>query len=365
MRNFVIMNISLKSPFNDNVEKPYILAGPCSAESRSQVMDTARQLADGGIKIFRAGVWKPRTRPGGFEGVGLPALDWLAEVKATTGMAVATEVATAAHSDACIRAGIDILWIGARTSANPFAVQEIADELSRHSDKPALLVKNPVSPDLNLWIGAIQRLYEAGAERIGAVHRGFSSYGEPLYRNRPHWSIPFELRRCVPGITMLCDPSHIAGRRDLVEEVARKAMAMDFDGLIIESHCHPAEALSDSAQQLTPAELLDMLTRLGRHTTGTSDAELDGMRERIDRLDESLLSSLASRMELSEEIGRYKKIHGMSAVQPHRYNALMDTRVSEGERIGLSPDFLRQILSAIHEESVKRQLAILSGKTQE
>lgn len=355
--------MTFQNPFPDDMSRPYIMAGPCSAESRRQVLDTAFALADGGIRVFRAGVWKPRTRPGGFEGVGLPALEWLAEVKAATGMAVATEVATAAHADACIAAGIDILWIGARTSANPFAVQEIADTLARHSHKPSVLVKNPVSPDLNLWIGAIQRISDAGVERIGAVHRGFSSYGETLYRNRPHWSIPFELRRRLPGITMLCDPSHIAGRRDLVEEVADKAMAMNFDGLIVESHCNPAEALSDSAQQLTPAELLEMTSRIFLRPVGDADAELEGLRERIDSIDDSLLSLLKSRMELSDRIGEYKSRHGMSAVQPQRYNALMDNRVAAGAALGLSPDFLRQILSAVHEESVKRQLAILDRKS--
>ncbi len=356
------MKMNLKSPFPDGTTGPYIIAGPCSAESRGQVLATARELAGSGIKVFRAGVWKPRTRPGGFEGVGRPALKWLAEVKASTGMAVATEVATAPHVEACIEAGIDILWIGARTSANPFAVQEIADALALYDTKPAILVKNPVSPDLNLWIGAIQRIYESGIDRIGAVHRGFSSYGETVYRNRPHWSIPFELRRQLPGIVLLCDPSHIAGRRELVEDVARKAMAMNFDGLIIESHCNPAEALSDSAQQLTPAELAAMTATLVPGAVGMSDAELEGLRERIDSIDESLLSLLANRMALADEIGRYKKRHGMSAVQPQRYNSLMDSRVTAGQKLGLDPDFLRQLLSSIHEESVKRQLTILNAK---
>lgn len=357
----LIMNIDFKCPFDAGLEKPYILAGPCSAESRGQVLATARALADGGVKMFRAGVWKPRTRPGGFEGVGILALEWLAEVKAATGMAVATEVATATHVDACIEAGIDILWIGARTSANPFAVQEIADALERHGVKPAVLVKNPVSPDLNLWIGAVQRVRDAGVERIGVVHRGFSAYGEKVYRNRPHWSIPFELRRLMPGIVMLCDPSHIAGRRDLVDEVARKAMAMNFDGLIIESHCNPDEALSDSAQQLIPADTLSMIAGLRPGRVGDSEAGLDGLRERIDSIDDSLISLLAARMALSDEIGEYKKTHGMSALQPGRYNALMDTRVTAGEKQGLSADFLRRVFGAVHEESVKRQLAILDG----
>ncbi|MDE6333989.1 MAG: bifunctional 3-deoxy-7-phosphoheptulonate synthase/chorismate mutase type II [Muribaculaceae bacterium] len=348
----------INSPLPSSGANPAILAGPCSAESRRQMLDTARALADGGISIFRAGIWKPRTRPGGFEGVGLPGLDWLAEVKAATGMAIATEAATPAHVKAAAAAGVDILWIGARTSANPFAVQEIADALAGIHMPPSVIVKNPVSPDINLWIGALQRIREAGITALGAAHRGFTTYGESLYRNTPHWAIPFELRRRLPGLTLLCDPSHIAGRRGLVEQVARKAIAMHFDGLIIECHCSPDEALSDAAQQLTPAQLFELIKSLPASSTAQPDTELESLREQIDRIDESLIEILAGRMELTDTIGRYKQRHSISAVQPVRYRSMIESRTQFGQQLGLSPDFLRVILSAIHEESVRRQVEI-------
>ena len=348
----------ITNPLPSDCGSPAIMAGPCSAESRRQMLDTARTLAEGGIHIFRAGVWKPRTLPGGFEGVGLPGLDWLADVKAATGMATATEVATPAHVKAAAASGVDILWIGARTSANPFAVQEVADALAGLSNPPAIIVKNPVSPDINLWIGAMQRIREAGITRLGAVHRGFTTYGENLYRNTPHWAIPFELRRRLPGLTLLCDPSHIAGRRDLVEQVARKAMAMHFDGLIVECHCCPDAALSDAAQQLTPAQLIEMIKSLPASNRAMPDTELEAMRLQIDRIDESLLETLARRMQLTDEIGRYKQLHSLSAVQPQRYRSMIETRTRFGTDLGLNPDFLRVILSAIHEESVRRQVEI-------
>lgn len=352
---------NISSPLPAGIGSPAIVAGPCSAESRTMVLDTARALAEGGVKVFRAGVWKPRTRPGGFEGIGLPALGWLAEVKAVTGMAVATEVATAAHAVAAAEAGIDILWVGARTSANPFAVQEIADALARMTVKPAVMVKNPVSPDLELWIGALQRLREAGIDRLGAIHRGFSTYGETVFRNRPCWSIPFELRRRIPSLTLLCDPSHIAGRRGLVESVAMKAMDMNFDGLMIECHPCPEDALSDAAQQLTPAALLELTATLPRRRGGTSEADmhLDSLRERIDAIDESLLAILARRMALTDEIGRYKRSAGLAAVQPARYNEMMRSRISAAAALGLDSEFMRRMLTAIHEESVRRQVDII------
>ncbi len=348
----------IKSPLPATCGIPAILAGPCSAESRRQMLDTARPLAESGIRIFRAGIWKPRTMPGGFEGVGLPALDWLAEVKAVTGMATATEVATAPHVNAAAGSGVDILWIGARTSSNPFAVQEIADALAGLHEPPAVIVKNPISPDLNLWIGALQRIHDAGITRLGAAHRGFTTYGENLYRNTPHWAIPFELRRRIPNLTLLCDPSHIAGRRGLVEQVARKAMAMHFDGLIIECHCQPDEALSDAAQQLTPAQLAELVKSLPAGGTAIADTELESLREQIDRIDESLLETLAARMQLTDTIGRYKQQRSLPAVQPMRYKAMIETRTDYGSRLGLNPDFLRVMLSAIHEESVRRQVEI-------
>lgn len=336
-----------------------IIAGPCSAESEEQVMATAQALAAAGIGMFRAGVWKPRTMPGTFEGRGAEALPWLSRVKAETGMEIATEVATAEHVELALRAGVDILWIGARTVANPFAVQEIADALTRTEEKPTVLVKNPVSPDINLWIGALQRIYTSGVRRLGAVHRGFTEYYTPSpYRNEPHWRIPFELRRRVPEIPLLCDPSHIAGARELVPQVAMRAIDMGFDGLIIESHCSPCEALSDASQQLTPAELSTLIQSLPecRNDAATELPLLEELRCKLDLIDDELLSLLATRMEISSEIGRFKKVHGMTALQPARYTSMVDKRLSIGAARGLGEDFLRGVWAAIHEESVRRQI---------
>ncbi|MDE6301211.1 MAG: bifunctional 3-deoxy-7-phosphoheptulonate synthase/chorismate mutase type II [Muribaculaceae bacterium] len=336
-----------------------VMAGPCSAESREQTLETALRLAQTGVRTFRAGLWKPRTHPGGFEGVGAEGLPWLSEVRERTGMRVATEVATPEHVAQCVQAGVDILWIGARTTANPFAVQAIADALTAVEHKPIVLVKNPVSPDLELWIGALQRLADAGVTRLGAVLRGFSAYGEQVYRNRPHWSIAFELKRRFPGLSVVCDPSHIAGRRGLVEDVARKAVTLRFDGLMIEVHTDPDKALSDSAQQLTPDQIAALLSDIAtteKSDSPANDTTLEDLREQIDRLDESLVEILARRMELAERIGTYKHERGISVVQPSRYQDMMRLRVDLGEQRGLSPDFMRRIFTGIHEESVRRQL---------
>ncbi len=335
-----------------------IIAGPCSAESRTQVITTARALSELGVGVFRAGIWKPRTHPGSFEGFGVDALPWLSMVRRTTGMLIATEVATPAHVAAAMRAEVDILWIGARTAANPFAVQEIADALTVLDRKPAVLVKNPVNPDLELWIGAIRRIYAAGVRRIGAIHRGFSTYGQSLYRNTPHWSIPIELRHRIPGLPVICDPSHITGRADLVPQVAIQATQMGFDGLIIETHPSPCDALSDSAQQITPQQLADLLHKLPPmpDKEASPAANLDELRREIDDVDDELLQILARRMDVARRIGEVKKESGMSIVQTDRYNSLMEARVDAGARLGLSGDFLRKLLATIHEESVKQQL---------
>lgn len=353
----------LQSLFNDVGQLgglPPVIAGPCSAESRRQVVDTARELASHGIRIYRAGVWKPRTKPGGFEGVGAQALEWLAEAKAVTGMLTATEVANARHAAEAIRAGIDIIWIGARTSANPFAVQEIADLLATLPEelrsRLTVLVKNPVNPDLELWIGALQRIYGAGICRLGAIHRGFSSYGKHIYRNPPKWAIPIELHRRFPNLPIICDPSHIAGKRTLIAPLCQQALAMKFDGLIIETHCSPDEALSDSAQQITPSELMAILHSLVIPTADNSSATLEQLRTKIDRIDDELLELLAKRMDVSRRIGQFKKENRMSVVQPDRYNDLMERRVTNATALDLSPDFIRSILSLIHEESVRQQL---------
>lgn len=344
--------------------RPLIVAGPCSAESRSQVIDTALSLSQSGIKVFRAGVWKPRTKPGGFEGAGVPALEWLGEVKRVTGMLTATEIATAEHAREAIASGIDVVWLGARTSANPFAVQEIADMLSQldedRRDRLTVLVKNPVNPDIDLWLGALERIRLSGIRRLGAVHRGFSAYGRHLYRNPPQWRIPIELARRVPGLPILCDPSHIGGSRDLIAPLSQQALDMNFDGLIIETHCSPESALSDSAQQITPERLSSIIRHLEmpmRHH-GESTESLDMLRRQIDAIDDELLELLARRMSVAGEIGVYKKEHGMPVVQPERYNDLMERRVASGCSLGLCEDFTRTVLAAIHEESVRRQIDV-------
>lgn len=336
-------------------EGPYIIAGPCSAESEQQTLDTARALHKLGVNVFRAGLWKPRTLPGGFEGVGDNGLQWLQAVKRETGMIVATEVATVDHVKAAIDADIDILWIGARTAANPFAVQDIADALQGH-DNVMVLVKNPVNPDLDLWIGALQRLINAGVTRVGAVHRGFSSTGEHLYRNDPQWHIPFELRRLAPEMTILCDPSHIGGKRALVEPLSREALDMGFDGLMIETHCDPDNALSDSGQQITPEELSAIMDKLVFRSSVPIQDELSLLRQQIDDCDHELLAVLARRMNVSREIGRFKKAHNLRVVQPGRYQEVITERLNEGKRLKLDEHFVQRIMQAIHEESVRNQL---------
>lgn len=350
---------------------PLVIAGPCSAESRRQVADAAAGVADAGVRCFRAGAWKPRTRPGGFEGFGASALRWIVDAAADYGLAALTEVATPRHLAAAMKAGCRAFWIGARTSANPFAVQDLADAFAAipadTRDGITVLVKNPVNPDLDLWIGALQRVYNSGIRRLAAVHRGFSSYAPGPYRNIPEWKIPLELHRRYPALPLLCDPSHIGGRRELVKPIAQQALDMKFDGLIIESHCNPDAALSDSAQQVTPASLKGILASLKlRRNTGIEDSmfgktALSEMRARIDSVDSRLVELLAERMRICDGIGRLKMENNMPVVQPERFDSLMRLRVEEGVRAGLSPSFIEKILSEIHQESVARQIA-LSGE---
>ena len=338
--------------------RPLIIAGPCSAETEEQVMETAKMLAERGIKIFRAGIWKPRTKPGCFEGIGVDGLPWLKAVKKETGMLVATEVATAKHVYEALKAGIDILWIGARTTANPFAVQEIADAL-KGADVP-VLVKNPVNPDLELWIGALERINGAGLKRIGAIHRGFSSYDKKLYRNLPQWHIPIELRRRIPSLPILCDPSHIGGKRELVAPLSQQAMDLGFDGLIVESHCNPDCAWSDAKQQVTP-DVLDYILNLLviRKETQTTE-NLSELRKQIDECDNNLIEELAKRMRIAREIGTYKKEHDMTILQTGRYNEILDKRGSQGALCGMDPEFIKKVFEAIHEESVRQQMEIIN-----
>ncbi|HQG68034.1 MAG TPA: chorismate mutase, partial [Paludibacteraceae bacterium] len=288
-------------------KRPIVIAGPCSAETEEQVMETARGLASIGIKIYRAGIWKPRTKPGGFEGVGEKGLPWLKRLKSELGLYTTVEVANAKHVRAALAHDIDILWIGARTTANPFAVQEIADALEG-VDIP-VLIKNPVNPDLELWIGAIERIYNAGIHKIAAVHRGFSSYDKKIYRNLPQWHIPIELRRQMPDLPIFCDPSHIGGKRELIAPLSQQAMDLNFDGLMIESHCNPEKAWSDAAQQITPQVLEFILESLVIRDTMQTTENLSALRRQIDELDNNLLELLAHRMRVAEEIGRYKKEH--------------------------------------------------------
>jgi len=338
-------------------KRPIVIAGPCSAESREQVMSTATQLAAKGVRIFRAGIWKPRTKPGGFEGVGVAGLPWMKEVKQATGMLLATEVATPYHVFEAIKAGIDILWIGARTAANPFAMQELADSL-KGTDIP-VLVKNPVNPDLELWIGGIERLYRAGVKRLGVIHRGFSSYEKKLYRNLPLWHIPIELKRRYPNLTIFCDPSHIGGKRELVAPIAQQAMDLNFDGLIVESHCDPDNALSDAAQQITPEVLDFTLSMLVVRDNPQTTENITVLRKKIDEIDETLLTILAKRMGISREIGVYKKEHNMPILQSGRYSDILENRAKQGESLGLSAAFVQEIMKSIHEESVKVQMDIM------
>ena len=354
-------NLQPLFPQLDN-SKPIIIAGPCSAETEEQVMTTARQLAENGVKIFRAGIWKPRTHPGGFEGVGEKGLEWLAKIKAETGMMTATEVATRQHVIQAVTAGVDVLWIGARTSANPFAMQEIADAIQETGADLPVLIKNPVNPDLELWIGAMQRIYNAGIRRIGAIHRGFSAYGKHLYRNMPQWRIPIELRRRYPGLPVFCDPSHIGGKRELVASISQQALDMSFSGLIIESHCDPDCAWSDKAQQITPEVLNFILHTLVLRDQSTSTESLALLRQQIDRIDDDLIELLDKRMHVAREIGQYKKEHSMPVIQAGRYSDLMQRRVKAAESLGMAPEFMKSVLAAIHEESVRQQIEVVNGR---
>lgn len=343
---------------SDNNERPLVIAGPCSAETEEQVMTTARQLADKGCRMFRAGVWKPRTKPGGFEGQGETALPWLQNVKKSTGMLVATEVATPEHVELALKYGIDILWIGARTSANPFAMQALADSL-KGVDVP-VLVKNPVNPDLELWIGALERINQAGVTRLAAIHRGFSSYDKKIYRNLPMWQIPIELRRRFPSLPIMCDPSHIGGSRELVAPLCQQAMDLGFDGLIVESHCSPDSAWSDAKQQVTPDVLDYILSILVVRDEKVTTEGIHVLRKQIDELDNQLIELLAKRMRVCREIGQYKKEHNMTVLQTSRYNEILDKRGAQGALCGMSADFIRSVFEEVHEESVRQQMEIIN-----
>ena len=342
---------------SDN-ERPVVIAGPCSAETEEQVMTTAKELAAKGCHMFRAGIWKPRTKPGGFEGNGEEALPWMQRVKEETGMLTATEVATPEHVELAVKYGIDILWVGARTSANPFAMQSLADALKGYEGP--VLVKNPVNPDLELWIGAMERINQAGVKRLAAIHRGFSSYDKKIYRNLPMWQIPIELHRRIPELPIICDPSHIGGRRDLIAPLCQQALDLGFDGLIVESHCNPDEAWSDAKQQITP-EILDYILGLlvvrDEHTTTEG---LRQLRSQIDELDNNLMDLLSKRFRICREIGTFKKEHNMTVLQAGRYNEILEKRGAQASLCGMDPEFAAHVFELIHEESVRQQLKIVN-----
>ncbi len=332
----------------------HIIAGPCSAESEEQVMQTASALKDCGINIFRASLWKPRTRPGGFEGVGDVGIPWLKRVAQELDLEVCTEVANAKHIELMLSAGFRTFWIGARTTTSPFMISEIAEALQGQDVN--LLVKNPINPDLDLWDGALQRLRGAGVKNIAAIHRGFSTYGKGQFRNDPLWQIPIELKRRYPQLTIIGDPSHIAGKRELIEQLSRQALSLDFDGLIVESHLCPECAWSDASQQLTPKALHDVLLKLDKPLSEeTASTELKQWRDEIDKLDDDLLNKLALRMRIAQEIGSYKEQHKICVLQPERYRTMMKRLLDNGEALGLDNAFVEELYSLIHEYSVERQ----------
>ena len=339
-------------------KRPFVIAGPCSAETEEQVMETAKELAIKGCHMFRAGVWKPRTKPGGFEGHGEPALAWMAEVKKETGMLIGTEVATPEHVELAMKYGLDMLWIGARTSANPFAMQQLADAM-KGLEVP-VLVKNPVNPDLELWIGAMERINQAGVKKMAAIHRGFSSFDKSMYRNAPMWQIPIELRRRIPNLPIVCDPSHMGGKRELIAPLSQQALDRGFDGLMIESHCDPDKAWSDAKQQVTP-EVCDYIVGMlvARDNTFTTE-NIKLLRQQIDNIDNELVELLAKRMRVCREIGQYKKEHNIQVLQTGRYNEILDKRGVQGSLTGMSSDFIKQVFEHIHEESVRQQLEIVN-----
>jgi chorismate mutase len=343
---------------------PLIISGPCSAETEEQVMATAHGLAaTGKVDIMRAGIWKPRTRPGSFEGIGTKGLPWLQQAKKETGLPIAVEVATAKQVEDALHFDVDVLWIGARTTVNPFSVQEIADALK--GVKVPVLIKNPLNPDLELWVGGMERIAKAGIEDLGLIHRGFSSYGNTEYRNAPMWHLAIEMKRRFPGIPMINDPSHICGRRDILQSVAQQAIDLDYDGLIIESHVDPDNAWSDAKQQITPEVLKSMLDSMHwrKETVQNEDFQsaLEAMRQQINQLDDELLQVLSTRMKVAQKIGEYKKNNDITILQTNRWNEILDRAVSKGNKLGLSNDFVTKYMDAVHMESINQQNKVMNN----
>lgn len=353
----------LKKWFKGINDSPLIIAGPCSAESEKQMMNTAKQIAAiGKVKIFRTGIWKPRTRPGSFEGVGEQGLEWLQQVKKETGLLTAVEVARPEHIDLAVKYDIDVLWIGARTTANPFSVQELADHM-KGIDKP-VMVKNPINPDIQLWIGALERFNKAGIEKLAAVHRGFYPFETTTLRNIPKWEIPIELKSLCHSLPIICDPSHIAGNTEYIPEIAQKALDLNMDGLMIETHCNPGAALSDAEQQLTPEQLNILINNLIVRKVSTSDESfanaLESLRSSIDSIDQQMIELLAKRMNVVEEIGKYKSQKQVTILQLRRWEKIVTTRVRLGKSLGLSEEFIRKLLQLVHKESIQRQTEVMS-----
>ena len=346
-----------------NVSRPVIISGPCSAETEDQMVATAKQIAaTGKVHALRAGIWKPRTRPGQYEGAGEEGLKWLITAKKETGLPVTTEVANAAHVEACLKAGVDILWIGARTTVNPFSVQEVADAL-KGVDIP-VMVKNPINPDVELWLGAFERLNKAGITKMAAIHRGFSSFEKGPFRNAPMWDLAIDLKTRVPELDMICDPSHIAGNRDLISFVSQKALDLDMAGLMIESHINPDAAWSDAKQQVTPAVLGKIISELVVRTASTDNKvfkdTLSILREQIDQLDDEIMSKLAARMKISEKIGQYKKENNVTILQVNRWEEIVHTRIALCRAMGLNEEFTNDLLKLIHHESIQVQTKVMN-----
>ena len=359
------MDIIQTQDWGLGMRKNILISGPCSAETAEQVMETAKgvQAQGEGIDLLRAGIWKPRTRPNSFEGVGSVGLKWLKDAGNAIDKPICTEVANVKHVYEALRNGVDVMWIGARTTTNPFAVQEIADALE--GVNVPVMVKNPVNPDLNLWIGAIERIYRAGIRKIAAIHRGFSAYGESKYRNPPQWQIPIELKRRLPQIQVICDPSHICGKRDLLSKVSQRSYDLNFDGLMLESHPNPEKALSDAKQQVTPENLGKLMAGLVKRDVASDDpifrSQLEDLRHDIDELDEDLILMLAKRMDIVKKIGQYKKENNITIYQSSRWNEIVNDRVRRSASKGLSEDVIKEIFQMIHKESIRHQTAVMNS----
>lgn len=357
--------IPINEWFEETKNLPVIISGPCSAETKKQVIDTAKKLnLINNISIFRAGIWKPRTRPDTFEGVGSKGFKWLKQVKEETKLLIAVEVANPEHIEECLLNNIDIIWIGARTTSNPFSIQKLASAL-KGVDIP-VLIKNPINPDLELWIGAIERFNKAGIKKIAAVHRGFYPFEKTSLRNIPKWEIPIELKIKLGNISVICDPSHIAGDKKYISEISQKALDLNFDGLMIESHINPSKALTDSKQQITPNELQDLLTNLKYRTPSSENREFNNLltqfRNKIDSIDNQLLELLSQRMKITEEIGKYKSENNVTVLQFTRFALMLKDRIELSKKLGLSDDFIKNILNIVHEESIRKQVEIMNNK---